>query len=279
VPRNQEEYRQNLAREGNDEYHLLNAEPTLPELLAATFHELSTKSSCNVAISATTTILATLSVVLPSVAGNSVNPATAANSRNIATTTDSSSRPKSSSRPQNSKVLPSFRTIMPITGGSAMEFETKKQRNNYFRSVNTIINDGPAARLEWAKVPITFTEEDFKLKFVNHNDAMVIEVNIAGWVIEKILVDNGSSADILFLKTFEKMNLSKHMLYLPEYPLQCFGGKPIKPVGKVSLPVSFGDLDNARTETLTFYVVDIYHPYLAIFSKGFMNKFDAVMRL
>jgi hypothetical protein len=93
---------------------------------------------------------------------------------------------------------------MPITGGSAMEFETKKQRNNYFRFVNTIINDGPAARLEWAKVPITFTKEDFKLKFVNHNDAMVIEVNIARWVIGEILVDNGSSTDILFFKTFEK---------------------------------------------------------------------------
>jgi hypothetical protein len=97
---------------------------------------------------------------------------------------------------------------MPITGGSAMEFETKKQRNNYFRSVNTIINDSPVGRPEWAKVPITFTEEDFKLKSVNYNDAMVIEVNIAGWVIGKILVDNGSSSDILFLKTFEKMNLS-----------------------------------------------------------------------
>jgi hypothetical protein len=107
---------------------------------------------------------------------------------------------------------------------------------------------------------------------------MVIEVNIAGWVIGKILVDNGSSTDILFLKTFEKMNLSQHMLHPPEYPLQGFEGKPIKPVGKVSLPVSFGDLDNARTETLTFDVVDIYHPYLAIFSRGFMNKFDAVIR-
>jgi hypothetical protein len=112
-----------------------------------------------------------------------------------------------------------------------MEFETKKQRSNYFRSVNTIINDGPAARPEWAKVPITFTEEDFRLKSVIHNDAMVIEVNIVGWVIGKVLVDNGSSADILSLKTFEKMNLSQHMLDPPEYPLQGFGGKPIKPVG------------------------------------------------
>jgi hypothetical protein len=144
--------------------------------------------------------------------------------------------------------------------------------------VNTIINDSPAARPEWAKVPITFTEEDFKLKSANHNDALVIEVNIAGWVIRKILVDNGSSANILFFKTFEKMNLSQHMLHPPEYPLQGFGGKPIKLVGKVSLPVSFGDLDNARTETLTFDVVDIYHPYLTIFGRGFMNKFDAVIR-
>jgi hypothetical protein len=152
---------------------------------------------------------------------------------------------------------------MLISGGSAMEFKTKKQRNNYFRSVNTIINDGPAARPEWAKVPITFTEEGFKLKSMIHNDAMVIEVNIVGWIIGKVLVDNGSSEDILFLKTFEKMNLSQHMLHPPEDPLQGFGGKPIKLVGKISLPVSFGDLDNARIETLTFDVVDIYHPYLA----------------
>jgi hypothetical protein len=167
---------------------------------------------------------------------------------------------------------------MPISERSAMEFETKKQRSNYFRSVNTIINDGPAARPEWAKVPITFTEEDFKLKSTIHNDAMVIEVNIAGWVIGKVLVDNGSSEDILFLKTFEKMNLSQHMLDPPEYPLQGFGENPIKPVGKISLPVSFENLDNARTENLTFDVVDIHHPYLAIFGRGFMNKFDTVIR-
>jgi hypothetical protein len=68
------------------------------------------------------------------------------------------------------------------------------------------------------------------------------------------------------------------MLHPLEYPLQGFGGKPIKPVGKVSLPVSFGDLDNTRIETLTFDVVDIYHPYLVIFGRCFMNKFDAVIR-
>jgi hypothetical protein len=98
--------------------------------------------------------------------------------------------------------------------------------------VNTIINDGPATWPKWAKVPITFTKQYFKLKSMNHNDAMVIEVNIAGWVIGNIVVDNGSSSDILFMKTFEKMSLSQHMLQPLEYPLLGFGGKPIKPSGK-----------------------------------------------
>jgi hypothetical protein len=52
----------------------------------------------------------------------------------------------------------------------------------------------------------------------------------------------------------------------------------MKLVRKISLLVFFGDLDNARTETLTFDVVDIYHRYRAIFGIGFMNKFDAVIR-
>jgi hypothetical protein len=87
VPRNQEEHCENSARESYDEHHILNAEPASPEFLAATVHELSTKSSCDATISTTTTIMAILSVVLHSVAGNSVNPATAANSRNFAATT------------------------------------------------------------------------------------------------------------------------------------------------------------------------------------------------
>jgi hypothetical protein len=53
---------------------------------------------------------------------------------------------------------------------------------------------------------------------------------------------------------------------------------PIKPAGKISFPVSFGDLDIARNETLTFDVVDMYHPYLVIFERGFINKFDVVIR-
>jgi hypothetical protein len=65
VPRNQEEHCKNSAKESYDEHRILNAEPTSPEFLAAAIHELSTKSSCHVAISAATIIMETLSVVFP----------------------------------------------------------------------------------------------------------------------------------------------------------------------------------------------------------------------
>jgi hypothetical protein len=68
------------------------------------------------------------------------------------------------------------------------------------------------------------------------------------------------------------------MLQLPEYPLLGFGRKPIKPVGKIDLPVSLGDLDTARIKHPTFDVVNMYHPYLAIFRREFINKFDVVIR-
>jgi hypothetical protein len=87
MPRNQEEHGKNPARESIDEHHVLNAKSISPELLAATFHELSTKSSRNTTIFTTTIIMATISVFFPSVAGNPISPATTANSGNLTTTT------------------------------------------------------------------------------------------------------------------------------------------------------------------------------------------------
>jgi hypothetical protein len=51
--RNQEEHGKNPARESVDEHRVLNAKSVSPELLAATIHELSTKSSHNAAVSTT----------------------------------------------------------------------------------------------------------------------------------------------------------------------------------------------------------------------------------
>jgi hypothetical protein len=87
VPRSQEKHGKDPARKNVDEHRVLNAESISPELLAATIHELSTKSSRNTLIFTTTIILATIAAVFSPVAGNPINPATTANSGNLTTTT------------------------------------------------------------------------------------------------------------------------------------------------------------------------------------------------
>ena len=48
------------------------------------------------------------------------------------------------------------------------------------------------------------------------------------------------------------------------------------PLGQVDLPVTFGDLSNFRTETLTFEVIDFPRSYHAILGRPCYTKFMAV---
>ena len=76
---------------------------------------------------------------------------------------------------------------------------------------------------------------------------MVIKANIAGWEVNRVLMDSGSSTDIMFVNAFDQMKLSKSQMQPSDAPLIGFEGKRINALGKISLLVSFGSLENART--------------------------------
>jgi len=50
----------------------------------------------------------------------------------------------------------------------------------------------------------------------------------------------------------------------------------VKAIGKIKLPVTFGEKNNSRTEYITFDVVDMLYNYNAIFGRGVTNIFSAV---
>ena len=50
---------------------------------------------------------------------------------------------------------------------------------------------------------ITFINKDLRGLHLPHDDALVISSNIANFNIQKILIDNGSSTDILFILVFD----------------------------------------------------------------------------
>jgi hypothetical protein len=106
---------------------------------------------------------------------------------------------------------------------------------------------------------------------------MVITTHIDKWNVTRVLVDNGSQAETLFLSTFGQMGFSKRQLKEASKPLYGFSGKKIEPVGSISLPVFFSTLSNARTEYITFDVVDMFYPYNAFFKRGLLNTFEVAL--
>jgi hypothetical protein len=75
------------------------------------------------------------------------------------------------------------------------------------------------------------------------------------------------------------MGYDKKQLKKPMKPLYGFGGKKIVLIRVVTLPVSFGTPKNPRTEYTTIDIVDMLHPYNAIFRQGLLNTFEAALHL
>jgi hypothetical protein len=164
-----------------------------------------------------------------------------------------------------------------ITGGSSSEFDTNRQKRDHYRRVNHVALTGLVFQTKLSHIPITFVARDVDLRSAPHADAMVINCQVEGWDLHKVLVDNGSQADIIFLHTFDRMSISHNLLKPAGNPLYGFGGKGTFPLGKIELPLSFGTAPNARSEKVTFDIVDMVYPYNAIMGRGSINKLEATI--
>jgi hypothetical protein len=105
--------------------------------------------------------------------------------------------------PQQPDTFPTHGTILTITKGSNTDFDINRQHRDYYQQINHV--EGLITQTKLSYMPLTFSAQDVNLASFPHTDAMVITIHIDRWDITKILIDNGSQTEILFLTTFEKM--------------------------------------------------------------------------
>ena len=73
-----------------------------------------------------------------------------------------------------------------------------------------------------------------------HDDAIVITLLITDYTTRRVLMDNGSSADILYYPALQQMKLGRDQLRPVNSPLVGFGGMKVQPLGTISLSVAVG---------------------------------------
>jgi hypothetical protein len=106
---------------------------------------------------------------------------------------------------------------------------------------------------------------------------LVVDPVIGNARFSKVLMDEGSSLNILYAHTLHLLGIGLDHLRPSTTPFHGIApGKRVRPLGQIDLPVWFGTPDNFRKETLTFEVVGFKGTYHAILGWPCYSKFMAV---
>ncbi|GFY92744.1 hypothetical protein Acr_08g0011400 [Actinidia rufa] len=124
--------------------------------------------------------------------------------------------------------------------------------------------------------PITFNNDDLRGLHLPHDDALVVSAIIANFNVQRILVDNGSSAKIIFISAFDKMKIRMDKLHPFHTPLVKFGGSMTHPLGWIKLLVTLGTEPHQNTIWQDFILVDCPSPYNAILSRPTLGGIKAI---
>ena len=144
-----------------------------------------------------------------------------------------------------------------IVGGTATTRSSKKARKTYLRIVQNVQLTAFVSKIARRESPIIgFSEEDARRLHHPHDDALVVSIRIGDYNVHRMLVDNGSSADILYYLAFQQIGIDRARLIPTNALLVGFGGTRVLPLGAITLLVTVGDYPQQIIRDLTFLVVN-----------------------
>ncbi|XP_028064773.1 uncharacterized protein LOC114267890 [Camellia sinensis] len=119
---------------------------------------------------------------------------------------------------------------------------------------------------------LTFSSNDMERIQVPHNDTLVVTLCVKDFDIKRILVDQGSSVEIMYYDAFKQMKLEDKDLAPATSPLVGFNSQPEWPIGKIILPVKAGSV----TKQVEFWVLKVSSTYNLILGRGWLHAMQAV---
>jgi hypothetical protein len=163
-----------------------------------------------------------------------------------------------------------------IYGGSSTRLSAC-QRKRERREVFSVQLATPLF-LDWSEMAITFDHDDHSDYVPNPRVyILVVDPISANTRLTKVLMDGGSSLNIIYAQTLDLLGIMRTHL---RPSVRGFHGvvprKRAEPVRRINLPVCFGTPSNFRKETLTFEVVGFHRTYHAILGRPYYAKFMAV---
>ena len=97
-----------------------------------------------------------------------------------------------------------------IVRGTTAARSSKKARKTYLRMVHSVQLTGSVPKMPRIDNPvIEFSKDDARRLHHPHDDALVVSLQIGDYNMHRFLVDNGSSADILYYLAFQQMRIDR----------------------------------------------------------------------
>ena len=119
---------------------------------------------------------------------------------------------------------------------------------------------------------ITFSPNDAIGVHLPHNDPLLVEVGIAKCDVAKVLIDTGSSVDLIFRDTLDKMGVDLRDMKPSSRSLTGFNGASETMIGTIKLPVyAYGVI-----RTVKFSVIRTKATYNAILGTPWLHSVKAV---
>ena len=119
---------------------------------------------------------------------------------------------------------------------------------------------------------IIFTDRDLERVQLPHSDALVVTMQIDNFDIKRILINPGSSAEIMYDSLFKGLGLGHEDLDRKVDPLYGFSSESVMPIGCVTVKVHAGTI-SSLTE---FWVLNSYSLYNAILGRPWLHKMRVV---